>query len=92
MPTTSSKHALNSERAATVYMRAKACLQYCTCRHTYSLISQVLADGYQVTKDGLIFKDFEEGQGASPSGGQVSEMVTLRHAVVVDQMMALAPP
>jgi len=44
-------------------------------------VTQVLADGYQATKDGLIFKDFEEGQGASPSDGQVSEILTLRYAV-----------
>ena len=52
----------------------------------------MLADGYQATKDGLIFKDFEEGQGASPSDGQVSEMLTCSNAVVVGGMMRSEQP
>jgi FKBP-type peptidyl-prolyl cis-trans isomerase len=34
------------------------------------LCPQVLAEGYQSTADGLIYKDFEEGQGEAPVDGQ----------------------
>ena len=53
-------------------MDVKPRTKLCRRHHACSLVVQVLADGYQATKDGLIFKDFEEGQGPMPSDGQVS--------------------
>ena len=60
-------------------------------RDTPPMRPQVLADGYQATKDGLIFKDFDEGQGPSPSDGQVN-LLTLedgRSLVMNTQMVSL---
>ena len=37
---------------------------------SYDLYAQVLAEGYQFDRDGLIFKDFEEGTGEVPTDGQ----------------------
>ena len=53
-------------------------------------MSQVLADGYREDKDGLIYRDYNEGGGEMPSDGQ--EVGTFILSCCRPDACVVAPP